>query len=43
VQLLQLTGGNVSQAARLAQRNRTDFYKLLSRHQLNPTLFKDKE
>ena len=43
VQLLQLTGGNVSQAARLAQRNRTDFYKLLSRHQLNPALFKDND
>ncbi len=42
VQLLQLTGGNVSQAARLAQRNRTDFYKLLNRHQLNAGLFKDK-
>ncbi len=32
IQLLKLTGGNVSQAARYAQRNRTDFYKLLSRH-----------
>jgi two-component system response regulator GlrR len=39
-QLLQITGGNVSQAARLAKRNRTDFYKLLSRHQLNPDHFK---
>lgn len=38
--LLQLTGGNVSQAARLADRNRTEFYKLLHRHQLNPTEFK---
>ena len=35
-QILQITGGNVSQAARLAKRNRTDFYKLLSRHQLTP-------
>ena len=35
-QLLQITDGNVSQAARLAKRNRTDFYKLLSRYQLNP-------
>jgi two-component system response regulator GlrR len=43
VQLLQLTEGNVTQAARLAQRNRTDFYKLLNRHQLNAALFKDKE
>jgi two-component system response regulator GlrR len=40
VQILQITGGNVSQAARLARRNRTDFYKLLSRHQLSPDEFK---
>jgi two-component system response regulator GlrR len=40
-QLLQITGGNVSQAARLAKRNRTDFYKLLGRHQLNPEQFKE--
>jgi two-component system response regulator GlrR len=40
VQILQITGGNVSQAARLAKRNRTDFYKLLARHQLTPDDFK---
>jgi two-component system response regulator GlrR len=39
-QLLQITSGNVSQAARLAKRNRTDFYKLLGRHQLNSEHFK---
>jgi len=39
-QILQITGGNVSQAARLAKRNRTDFYKLLGRHQLTPDEFK---
>jgi len=39
-QILQITTGNVSQAARLARRNRTDFYKLLSRHQLQPDDFK---
>jgi len=39
-QILQITMGNVSQAARLAKRNRTDFYKLLSRHDLNPDSFK---
>lgn len=39
-QILQITGGNVSQAARLAKRNRTDFYKLLSRHALTPDEFK---
>ena len=39
-QILQITVGNVSQAARLAKRNRTDFYKLLARHDLNPDSFK---
>lgn len=39
-QILQITIGNVSQAARLAKRNRTDFYKLLSRYDLNPDSFK---
>jgi two-component system response regulator GlrR len=39
-QILQITMGNVSQAARLAKRNRTDFYKLLARHELNPDAFK---
>ncbi len=38
--LLKATGGNVAQAAKLAQRNRTDFYKLLQRHSLDPALFK---
>ena len=41
-QILQITGGNVSQAARLAKRNRTDFYKLLGRHQLTPEEFKQR-
>lgn len=40
VRLLKITKGNVSQAARLAQRGRTDFYKLMRRHRLNPTMFK---
>lgn len=39
-QVLKMTHGNVSHAARLAQRNRTDFYTLLGRHQLNPADFK---
>ena len=38
--LLKITEGNVTQAARLAKRNRTEFYKLLQRHQLEPRLFK---
>lgn len=33
-QLLELSGGNVSRAARLAGRNRTDFYKLMHRYGL---------
>jgi two-component system response regulator GlrR len=40
VQLLQITEGNVTQATRLANRNRTEFYKLLSRHHLEPKLFR---
>jgi two-component system response regulator GlrR len=40
VQLLQITNGNVSRAARMAKRNRTEFYKLLHRHQIDPGLFK---
>jgi two-component system response regulator GlrR len=40
VQLLQITSGNVSRAARMAKRNRTEFYKLLHRHQLDPGSFK---
>ncbi|HEY3328033.1 MAG TPA: sigma 54-interacting transcriptional regulator [Novimethylophilus sp.] len=39
--LLKVTSGNVTQAARLAKRNRTEFYKLLQRHQLNASLFKE--
>jgi two-component system response regulator GlrR len=43
VKLLQITEGNVSQAARLAKRNRTEFYKLLNRHNINPSVFKQAE
>ena len=37
---LKTTAGNVSQSARLAKRNRTDFYKLLARYRLQPDDFK---
>jgi two-component system response regulator GlrR len=37
---LQATSGNVSESARLAKRNRTDFYKLLARHRVAPDDFK---
>jgi two-component system response regulator GlrR len=40
VQLLQTTGGNVAWAARIANRNRTDFYKILNRHNIVPSFFK---
>lgn len=43
INLLKATQGNVTQAARIADRNRTDFYKLLQRHQINPILFKDSQ
>lgn len=40
VDLLKMTDGNVADAARLAQRNRTEFYRLLQKHDLTPGLFK---
>ncbi|KMK07668.1 two-component system response regulator GlrR [Pluralibacter gergoviae] len=39
--LLQITKGNVTHAARMAGRNRTEFYKLLSRHELDAGDFKE--
>ena len=38
--ILKTTEGNVTQAARLAKRNRSDFYTLLARHGLEPSAFK---
>jgi two-component system response regulator GlrR len=40
VRILKITGGNVTKAARLAGRNRTEFYRLLERHSLEPGMFK---
>jgi two-component system response regulator GlrR len=40
--LLATTGGNVAQAARLADRNRSEFYKLLKKHALNPADYRDR-
>ena len=40
VGLLKLTDGNAADAARLADRNRTEFYRLLQKHALTPGLFK---
>ena len=41
VGLLKLTDGNVADAARLADRNRTEFYRLLQKHGLTPGLFRN--
>ncbi|MDE1990489.1 MAG: sigma 54-interacting transcriptional regulator [Betaproteobacteria bacterium] len=38
--LLKVTGGNVADAARLAERNRTEFYRLLQKHGLTPDSFR---
>ena len=40
VQLLKLTDGNVADAARIADRNRTEFYRLLQKHDLSPAMFR---
>ncbi|MFT3858658.1 MAG: sigma 54-interacting transcriptional regulator [Aquabacterium sp.] len=40
VGLLKLTDGSVADAARLAERNRTEFYRLLQRHGLTPGVFR---
>ena len=40
VRILKITGGNVTKAARLSGRNRTEFYRLLERHSLEPGMFK---
>ena len=41
VQLLKLTDGSVAEAARLADRNRTEFYRLLQKHELTPNMFRN--
>jgi len=41
INLLKLTQGNVTQAAKLAQRNRTEFYRLLERHHIQANTFKN--
>ncbi|MCB1960496.1 MAG: sigma 54-interacting transcriptional regulator [Rhodocyclaceae bacterium] len=43
VHLLKLTGGNVTDSARLADRNRTEFYRLLQRHALTPAMFRSED
>jgi two-component system response regulator GlrR len=41
INLLKTTEGNVTQAAKLAQRNRTEFYRLLDRHNIQASIFKN--
>jgi len=41
INLLKVTRGNVSEAAKLAKRNRSDFYTLLNRHEIDAQTFKD--
>jgi two-component system response regulator GlrR len=43
IQIMRMTRGNVSQAAQLAQRNRTEFYRLLRRYHLDPAAFKEED
>jgi len=43
IRLLKVTRGNVTHAARLAKRNRSDFYTLLRRHELEPGDFKEND
>jgi two-component system response regulator GlrR len=43
VRILKITQGNVAQAAKLAQRNRTEFYKLLERHRIEAGMFKSED
>lgn len=41
IEALRRAGGNVSAAARMAGRNRTDFHALLKRHSLSPAEFRE--
>ncbi len=43
IRLLQMTEGNVTRAAKLAKRNRTEFYKLLNKHHLEAVAFRKSE
>ena len=40
INILKATQGNVAQASKLAKRNRTEFYRLLERHHIQPNAFK---
>lgn len=40
LRLLHMTEGNIALAARLSERNRSEFYNLLKRHSLDPSQFR---
>jgi two-component system response regulator GlrR len=40
IKTLQMTSGNVTHAAKQAGRNRTEFYKLLHRHKIDPKQYR---
>lgn len=42
ISVLRITDGHVANAARLAGRNRTEFYKLLNQHSIEPGQFRKK-
>jgi two-component system response regulator GlrR len=41
ISILRIANGHVANAARIAGRNRTEFYKLLNQHELDPADFRD--
>ncbi len=43
VRLLKLTDGSVADASRIAERNRTEFYRLLQKYDLTPAMFRGVE
>ncbi len=43
IRLMQITQGNVTRAAALAKRNRTEFYKLLNKHHLEAAAFRQSD
>lgn len=42
IQMLVAAEGSITQAARLAGRNRSDFYKLLAKHDIDPAIYKSR-
>jgi two-component system response regulator GlrR len=40
--VLQMTGGNISRAAQFAGRYRADFYKMLKKYRLHPSMLKER-